>query len=101
MLYSWTDLWKCNKLVISSGNCRLDFQTQIRTGGQRTSFFIFFAVGRNHISVFFNSFNVGYLYINHSHKGCNKCVPVSEGPKLCLPKVEVSRKLFKSLFGNI
>lgn len=85
----------------SSGNCRLDFQTQIRTGGQRTSFYFSFAV-RKEITLqsFKNSFNRMLVHKPQS-PGYNKCVHVSEEPKLCLPKGKKNlRMLFKSLFGN-
>ena len=63
--------------------------------------FIFpFAVGKGitfqvFVLFFFNSFNRILVHKPQS-QGCNKCVPVSEGPKLCLPKgKEVSERFLR------
>lgn len=53
----------------SSGNCRLDFQTQYRTGGQRTSFYFSFAVRKEITFQFLKTLLIGCLYVKHSHKG--------------------------------
>lgn len=77
----------------SSGNYRLHLQTQIRTGGQRTSFYFPFAVRKEIKFQSFKSSLNRMLVHKPQSQGCNKCVHVSEQPELCSPKGEKLGKL--------
>lgn len=87
--------------MIEFWELQVDFQTQIRTGGQRASFSFSFAVRREiTFQSFKNSFNRMLVHKPQS-QGCNKCVQVSEEPKLCLPKVKISESFLRVYLETI